>query len=187
MPNASNTTRVLDAIGGSDTTADRAVIAVQGPSGKGSLASVSKEAARCRAFACRAFRMGGGCACTVAGTGYTGEDGVECSVPLEVASSFWDAVLDAGVRPAGLGARDTLGSKPGFPLHGHELGPGITPLQCGLGWVVGWEKERFRGKAALELERREGPKRRLKGLVADGRRPPREGNPVESSGARSAR
>jgi aminomethyltransferase len=175
-------TRVLDAIGGVDTTADRAVIAVQGPRARDLLASVSKEAADVGHFAVSNFEWEA-VRCTVAGTGYTGEDGVECAVPREVASSFWDAVLDAGVLPAGLGARDTLRLEAGFPLHGHELGPGITPLQCGLGWVVGWEKDRFRGKAALELERSEGPKRQLKGLVADGRRPPRESNPVESSGA----
>ena len=78
--------------------------------------------------------------CTVAGTGYTGEDGVECAVPAEVAPSFWQAVLDTGVVPAGLGARDTLRLEAGLPLHGQDLGPGITPLQAGLGWVVRWDK-----------------------------------------------
>jgi aminomethyltransferase len=120
-----------------------------------------------------------GSVCTVAGTGYTGEDGVECSVPVGAATSFWDAILDAGVKPAGLGARDTLRLEAGLPLHGHELGPGITPLQCGLGWVVGWNKLSFRGKAAVDKERLAGPGRTLKGLVAEGRRPPRESNVVE--------
>jgi aminomethyltransferase len=182
MPNASNTTRVLNAIGGVDTTADRAVIAVQGPRARELLASVSKEAADVGHFDVAQFEWDGAL-CTVAGTGYTGEDGVECAVPGEVATSFWGAVLDAGVLPAGLGARDTLRLEAGLPLHGHELGPGITPLECGLGWVVGWEKDRFRGKRVLEDQKREGPKRRLRGLVADGRRPPRQSNPVESSGA----
>ena len=58
---------------------------------------------------------------------------------------MWDAVVAAGVTPAGLGARDTLRLEAGLPLHGHELGPGITPLQAGLGWVVGWGKGDFRG------------------------------------------
>ena len=75
-----------------------------------------------------------------AGTGYTGEDGVECAIPADRAEAFWQAVLDAGVIPAGLGARDTLRLEAGLPLHGHELGPGITPLQAGLGWVVAWDK-----------------------------------------------
>ena len=104
---------------------------------------------------------------------------MECSVPVAVATSFFEAVVDAGVKPAGLGARDTLRLEAGLPLHGHELGPGITPLQCGLSWVVGWNKDSFRGKAALERERLAGPRRTLEGLVADGRRPPRENNPVE--------
>jgi aminomethyltransferase len=116
--------------------------------------------------------------CVAAGTGYTGEDGVECAVPTEAAREFWQAVLDAGVTPAGLGARDTLRLEAGLPLHGHELGPGITPLQAGLGWVVGWEKAEFRGRDALERERASGPRRRLRGLVAEGRQPPRDGASV---------
>jgi aminomethyltransferase len=110
---------------------------------------------------------------TVAGTGYTGEDGVEIAVPAEHAVAVWDAVLACGVTPAGLGARDTLRLEAGLPLHGHELGPGITPLQAGLGWVVGWDKGDFRGRPALEAERAAGPARRLRGLLLDGKRPPR--------------
>ena len=62
-----------------------------------------------------------------------------------------------------------------MPLYGHELGPGITPLDAGLGWVVGWNKADFRGRAALERARAGGPGRLLRGLVAEGRQPPREG------------
>ncbi len=103
---------------------------------------------------------------TVAGTGYTGEDGVECALPADQAASLWDAVLAAGVLPAGLGARDTLRLEAGLPLHGHELGPGITTLQAGLGWVVGWDKGDFRGRAALLAEKeRGGSARRLRGLA----------------------
>ena len=94
------------------------------------------------------------------------------------AAAFWDAVLAAGFEPAGLGARDTLRLEAGLPLHGHELGPGITPLQAGLGWVVGWKKGAFRGRAALEAERERGVARRLRGLLVEGRRPPRDGSPV---------
>ena len=89
----------------------------------------------------------------VAGTGYTGEDGIEIAVPAADAPRLWDAVLASGVAPAGLGARDTLRLEAALPLHGHELGPGITPLQAGLGWVVAWDKGEFRGRAALEDER----------------------------------
>jgi len=87
----------------------------------------------------------------------------------------WTALLGAGVRPAGLGARDTLRLEAGLPLHGHELGRGITPLQAGLGWVVGWEKDTFRGRDALLAERQRGVARRLRGIVTSGRRPPRAG------------
>jgi len=182
MPNASNTARVLDALGGTDTTATRAVLAVQGPRARELLALVAPEAAAVGRFRVARFEWKG-VACTAAGTGYTGEDGVECAVPAAAAAAFFGAVLDAGVLPAGLGARDTLRLEAGLPLHGHELGPGITPLQAGLGWVVGWEKGDFRGKAALERERAHGPRRRLRGLLADGRQPPREGAEVEAGGS----
>jgi aminomethyltransferase len=172
MPNASNTSRVRSALGGTDTTEGRAVVAVQGPEARRRLASVSPEAAAVGHFAVAEFSWER-TPCTAAGTGYTGEDGVECAVPRHAAPSFWRAVLGAGVEPAGLGARDTLRLEAGLPLHGHELGPGITPLQAGLGWVVGWKKDAFRGRRALEDERGTGPRRLLVGLRTEGRRPPR--------------
>ena len=177
MPNASNTDRVVDAIGGSDVTATRAVIAVQGPAAREQLRAVAPEAADVARFHVGAFEWRG-TGCRMAGTGYTGEDGVECAVPVEVATDFWRAVMDAGIPPAGLGARDTLRLEAGLPLHGHELGPGITPLQAGLGWVVGWDKGEFRGRTALEAERERGVSRRLRGLTVDGRKPPRQGDTV---------
>jgi aminomethyltransferase len=177
MPNASNTERVRAAIGGSDVTAERAVIAVQGPTARAVLTEVAPVAAMVRRFHVTAFRFGG-VDCVAAGTGYTGEDGVECAVPQAQAAAFWRAVVKAGAQPAGLGARDTLRLEAGLPLHGHELGPGITPLQAGLGWVVGWGKGAFRGREPLEVERAAGPRRLLKGLLTDGRRPPRAGDPV---------
>ena len=120
---------------------------------------------------------------TVAGTGYTGEDGVEMAVGVDAAASVWERLVDAGVSPAGLGARDTLRLEAGLPLHGHELGPGITSLQAGLGWVVRWDKGDFRGRAALEAERDAGPWRRLRGLLAEKGRPPRDGCAVRRGGA----
>jgi aminomethyltransferase len=95
---------------------------------------------------------------------------------------LWQSLIAAGITPAGLGARDTLRLESGLPLHGHELGPGITPLQAGLGWVVGWDKDDFRGRAALEAERARGVARRLRGLTVEGRRPPREGSVVSVDG-----
>jgi len=180
MPNASNTAGVREAIGGDDVTATRAIIAVQGPEARSQLAAVAPAAAEVPRFGVAAFDWEG-TPCTVAGTGYTGEDGVECAVPVDAAPAFWRAVLDAGVAPAGLGARDTLRLEAGLPLHGQELGPGITPLQAGLGWVVRWDTD-FRGKDALVAERERGPHRRLRGLRCDGRRPPRTGNPVRVDG-----
>ncbi len=177
MPNASNTAGVRAAIGGDDVTAGRAVIAVQGPRARERLASVSGAAAEVPRRAVAEVEILG-TPCVVAGTGYTGEDGVELAVPTAAAAAVWDAVVASGVTPAGLGARDTLRLEAGLPLHGHELGPGITPLQAGLGWVVAWGKGDFRGYAPLQAERERGVARRLRGLEVDGRRPPRADCPV---------
>src|SRR5207302_6086150 len=181
MPNAANTDRVVDAIGGEDVTSTRAIVALQGPGARARLQPVASAAAAVAHFGVAAFEWKG-TPCLVAGTGYTGEDGVECAVPADAAPSFWRAALDAGFTPAGLGARDTLRLEAGLPLHGHELGPGITPLQAGLGWVVGWDKGEFRGRAALEAERQRGIARRLRGMVLHGRQPPREGYAVHVDG-----
>jgi aminomethyltransferase len=177
MPNASNTSRVVAAIGGTDVTPERAVLAVQGPEARRRLRTVAPVAAEVGRFDVAVVDVLGH-ECTVAGTGYTGEDGVELAVPARAAESVWNAILSAGVTPAGLGARDTLRLEAGLPLHGHELGAGITPLQAGLGWVVGWEKGPFRGRAPLEAERERGVARLLRGIEVEGRRPPREGQPV---------
>ncbi len=177
MPNASNTDRVVNAIGGVDTTAERCILAVQGPHARTRLAAVAPDAASVPRFALTPF-VWEGVACLAAGTGYTGEDGVELAVPADAADALWSALVGAGVRPAGLGARDTLRLEAALPLHGHELGPGITPLQAGLGWVVGWDKDHFRGREALRAERDRGVTRRLVGLATEGRQPPRSGGSV---------
>ncbi len=174
MPNASNTDRVVEAVGGMETTHHRAVLAVQGPEAKRRLGNVFPDAAQVGRFrvADAAWR---GVACTVAGTGYTGEPGVELAVPVDAAADLWAAIVAEEVLPAGLGARDTLRLEAGLPLHGQELGPGITPLQAGLGWVVAWDKPAFRGRAALLAERERGVERHLVGIATEGRRPPRSG------------
>ena len=174
MPNASNTDRVVSAIGGQDTTANRAIIAVQGPNARARAASVLPEVAIVARFGVERITWQGA-ECVLAGTGYTGEDGFEVAVPVEAAPALWDAMCAAGITPAGLGARDTLRLEAALPLHGHELGAGITPLQAGLGWVVGWDKGPFRGRDALVAEREMGISRRLIGLRTEGRQPPREG------------
>lgn len=185
MPNASNTARVREALAGAEVVQDRtdgrAVLAVQGPEARRRFAAISPDAAGVRRFGVAEWAFDGH-ECLVAGTGYTGTDGVEVAVPAAVAPALWAELMAAGVTPAGLGARDTLRLEAGFPLHGHELGPGITPLQAGLGWVVRWDKGPFRGREALEAERSAGPARRLVGLVTAGRRPPREGQAVTVDG-----
>ncbi|PIE34514.1 MAG: glycine cleavage system protein T [Ilumatobacter coccineus] len=174
MPNASNTSRVIEAIGGTDITADRAVIAVQGPKALPKLAKIFPEAAAVKRFHVAPVEWKG-TTCVVAGTGYTGEAGVEIAVPAAQAGDLWKAIMDGGIRPAGLASRDTLRLEAGLPLHGHELGPGITSLQAGLGWVVAFDKPEFRGKEALLAERERGVARRLRGIATSGRRPPRNG------------
>ncbi len=187
MPNASNTGPLLSALrdaavdhaGGEcsidDVTARRTVLAVQGPSARALLARVVPDAASVPRFRVSPVGYPGGVKGWAAGTGYTGEDGVELHVPVAAAVAVWRAVLEAGVLPAGLGARDTLRLEAGLPLHGHELGPGITPFQAGLGWVVRFDKGDFRGRAALEAEQARGVSRRLRGLVVGGRQIPRGG------------
>jgi len=174
MPNASNTDRVVAAIGGVDTTARRAVIAVQGPDAKALVASVFPAAGGVARFRVAVADFHGA-TCTIAGTGYTGEPGLEIAVPVDAAGALWQALSDAGVPAAGLGARDTLRLEAALPLHGHELGPGITSLQAGLGWVVAWDKPEFLGREAALAERSRGIDRRLAGLTTEGRRPARAG------------
>ena len=189
MPNASNTEPLLAALDGAsrahadgactiaDVTSSRAVIAVQGPAARGELDALQTRWAAVPRFAVQAAVFDGEPG-WVAGTGYTGEDGVELHVPAAVAPACWRLLLDAGIRPAGLGARDTLRLEAGLPLHGHELGPGITPLQAGLSWVVRFDKGDFRGRTPLAAERDRGIHRRLRGLVLDGRQVPRTGYAV---------
>ena len=118
----------------------------------------------------------------IAGTGYTGEDGVEISVPNEVAPALWEELVHLGATPAGLGARDTLRLEAGLPLFGHELGEGITPLQAGLGWVVAFAKPQFLGKQALLREMEHGLTRKLIGLRGSTRQPLRQGHQIIRNG-----
>jgi len=182
LPNAANEAEVVGALPGCvDLRPDRALLAVQGPTFRDVLAAVSPAAAAVGRFAVATVSWSG-TDLLVAGTGYTGEDGVEVSVPKDRAAGLWAGLVEAGAEPAGLGARDTLRLEAGLPLHGHELGPGITTLDAGLDWVVGWDKAAFRGREALAAQRDAGADRRLRGLVVEGRRPPREGQAVLRAG-----
>lgn len=115
-------------------------------------------------------------------TGYTGEHGYELIVPAAAAGGVWDALLTAGerygVRACGLGARDTLRTEMGYPLHGQDLSPEITPVQARAGWAVGWQKPSFWGRDALLAEKAAGPRRLLWGLEAVERAIPRPGMTV---------
>ena len=115
-------------------------------------------------------------------TGYTGELGYELVVPAAAAPQVWDAlmrsgeeVVEGGLRPCGLSARDTLRLEMGYPLHGQDLSRDVTPVQARLSWAVGWSKPDFGGRAALAAERERGADTTLRGLVAQGRGIPRPG------------
>jgi aminomethyltransferase len=105
----------------------------------------------------------------VARTGYTGEDGFEIMLPGGEAEDFWRALAAAGVRPCGLGARDTLRLEAGMNLYGTDMDEAVSPLVSGLGWTVGWlpETREFIGRAALEHERKAGPASRFVGLLLE--------------------
>lgn len=193
MPNASNTDRVTGAIESvamslngamveaGDVTSERAILAVQGPEARELLALVDPALAAVKRFAVERVNWQG-TPVVVAGTGYTGEAGVEIAVPANHAEQLWNALLAVGVSPAGLGARDTLRLEAGLPLHGHELGDGITSFQAGLGWAVRFDKGPFLGSEALLAEQEAGLSRKLVGLITEGRRPPREGSLVLREG-----
>lgn len=102
-------------------------------------------------------------------TGYTGEDGFEVLLPGQAAVTLWRALLAQGVKPIGLGARDTLRLEAGMNLYGTDMDETISPLECGLEWTVAWEpKERgFIGRSALEKQKLQGVARKLVGLVLE--------------------
>ncbi|WP_129669189.1 glycine cleavage system aminomethyltransferase GcvT [Phytoactinopolyspora endophytica] len=123
---------------------------------------------------------------TVCRTGYTGERGYEIIAPSDGVHVIWDALLASGepqgITPCGLGARDTLRTEMGYPLHGQDLSREISPLQGRSGWAVGWSKPSFWGRDALLEEKEAGPVRRLRGILASNRGIPRPGMAVSVNG-----
>ncbi|HZA15280.1 MAG TPA: glycine cleavage T C-terminal barrel domain-containing protein, partial [Pseudonocardiaceae bacterium] len=117
-------------------------------------------------------------------TGYTGEHGYELLPAWDGAAVLWQALLDAarplGGRACGLGARDTLRTEMGYPLHGQDLSHEISPVQGAVSWAVGWGKPEFWGREALLAEKERGPARRRRGLRATGRGVPRPHMTVRS-------
>ena len=107
----------------------------------------------------------------IARTGYTGEDGFEMMFPNEQAHKVWDALLEAGIKPIGLGARDTLRLEAGMNLYGTDMDETISPLVAGLGWTIGWQPEdrNFIGRSALEAQKAAGVPQKFVGLVLEGK------------------
>jgi glycine cleavage system T protein (aminomethyltransferase) len=194
IPNAANCERVVallaeaapDGVTVTNQHRDFAVLAVQGTLSDEVVSGAGLPAGHDYMTFARADYQG--TPVTVCRTGYTGERGYELVVPGGMAVAVWDAVLAAGepygLQPAGLGARDTLRTEMGYPLHGQDLSPAITPVQARLGWAVGWKKESFFGADVLRAQKEVGPMRMLRGLRAVGRGIPRPGMVVRGPDGR---
>ncbi|RBY88477.1 glycine cleavage system aminomethyltransferase GcvT [Blastococcus sp. TF02A-26] len=196
VPNAANAAEVVARLTAAapagvtvtDRHAEVAVLAVQGPRSPQVLSLLGLPGEL--SYMSFVTGVGGGDAeVTVCRTGYTGEHGYELLVAAERAGELWDQLVevggDEGLRLCGLGARDTLRTEMGYPLHGHELSRDITPNQARSGWAVGWRKSAFWGREALLAEREAGPSRSLWGLRAPGRGIPRPGMAVlDAAGTR---
>jgi len=166
-----------------DRHGEFAVLAVQGPRSAEVLDAVGLPSALdYMSFTDAQYR---GDAVRVCRTGYTGEHGYELLPAWDAAPVLWQALLDRvrplGGRPCGLGARDTLRTEVGYPLHGQDLSLEISPVQGGASWAVGWKKPEFWGREALLAEKERGPARRLRGLRATGRGVPRPHMAVRSA------
>ena len=163
--------------------ADRyAMLAVQGPHARAIVARALGVALPARMHV-SAVRVGGRPA-LACGTGYTGEDGVELLIDPEIAPAIWAELLDAGVVPCGLGARDTLRLEACFHLHGNDLTPDRNPIEAGLGWCCA-EATGFIGAEAIARARREGTAERLAPFKIEGVGIPRQGNPMLAGGERA--
>ena len=158
-----------------DVSDEYGLIAVQGPHALERLALPSAPAFT---FAEGAVA---GVTCMVNRTGYTGEEGVELMVMAEDAGELWDALLDRGVTPCGLGARDSLRLEVCFPLHGNDIGPDTDAISAGLGWVSALQKD-FTGAEELRRIKEARPERRLAAFVMEERAVPRQGMPILEGG-----
>ncbi|HEU5033809.1 MAG TPA: glycine cleavage system aminomethyltransferase GcvT [Mycobacteriales bacterium] len=183
VPNAANAQEVVRRLRAAapagvdvlDQHRDFAILAVQGPKSAAVLDTVGLGVdLDYMAFTQRTWADGRVVICR---TGYTGEHGYELVAPAGSAAALWDELLAAvtsyGGQPCGLGARDTLRTEMGYPLHGQDLSLGITPVQARCGWAVGWSKPAFWGRDVLVAERESGPARLLWGLRAEDRGIPR--------------
>jgi len=147
---------------------DLAMIAVQGPNAREKTLGLLSEATRAKAAKIGKFVACEGDDLFIARTGYTGEDGFEIIVPADRAVDLWNRLLAAGVRPAGLGARDTLRLEAGMNLYGQDMDESVSPFEAGLAWTVALDEGRdFIGRGALEAQKAAGVPRVLIGLVMD--------------------
>jgi len=150
---------------------DLAMIAVQGPEARSLALAQMPPAVAQGAEGLKPFQAAAAEEWFVGRTGYTGEDGFELMLPAGQAPGFWRALVDDGVRPCGLGARDTLRLEAGMNLYGSDMDEDTSPLESGLAWTVAWDpSERdFIGRPALQAQREQGVERRLVGLVLEGK------------------
>ncbi len=150
---------------------DLAMIAVQGPNARSKVIPLLPDELQRPAGELKPFFGAAGGDWFVARTGYTGEDGFEVMLPGAEAAAFWRALARAGVRPCGLGARDTLRLEAGMNLYGSDMDEDRSPLESGLAWTIAWEPDDrdFIGRSVLEAQRQSKQGKRLVGLVLDGR------------------
>ena len=163
---------------------DLAMLAVQGPLARAQTAPLLPAVLRAGVAQLARFAAAEYGDWLIGRTGYTGEDGHEIMLPAAEASGLWRALLEAGVRPAGLGARDTLRLEAGLSLYGHDMDETTTPLECGLGWTVHWDPQErdFIGRAALAAQRAAGPGQQRAGVVLACRGVLRDDAPVFQDG-----
>ena len=162
-----------------------AMIAVQGPNARDKALGLLDADARAAAAALKPFFGTFAGDWFIARTGYTGEDGFEIVLPPEDAPGFWQQLRAAGVRPTGLGARDTLRLEAGMNLYGTDMDESVSPLESALGWTIAWEpaERDFIGRAALEQQRKAGAKHKLVGLLLEGKGVLRNHQKVIAEGA----
>ena len=122
-----------------------------------------------------------GVTCMVNRTGYTGEEGVELLAMADETGELWDAILDRGVTPAGLGARDSLRLEVCYPLHGNDIGPDTDAISAGLGWVCALDTD-FTGAERLREIKEAGPEQRLAAFVMEDKAIPRQHMPILEGG-----
>ena len=181
VPNAANAAAVRDALVAAlpgvvtvtDLHESEGILAIQGPRSHDVMVSLGllepDAELSYMAFTIAEFA---GVPAVVCRTGYTGEHGYEVIIDVAALPALWEQVT-AHATPCGLGARDTLRTEMGYPLHGQDLSPTISPVEAGMSWAVGWDKPEFAGRVALTQQRANGRPRALRGLLLEARGVPR--------------